>query len=311
VLPGVRAMRPGALATDTGARARMQCAGPDARLLHLGVGAYVLRDASGEACGEVVIFQDVTEVVAMERELRRSERLAAIGELSASIAHEIRNPLAAISGSIEVLKSDGPARAVESRKLMEIVLREVDRLDRLIGDFLSFARPGEPRIELVPLAELVSEVLAMFEASRPPAVSVDCELAEGLGVHADPGQLRQVLWNLLANAAQAMPEGGAVRIVARSARRPPQDGASGGRMDEEKELWAEISVMDQGVGIPRELVDRVFDPFFTTKAGGTGLGLAIVHRVIAEHHGVVRVEPGAGAFRTAIRLLLPRAELAP
>jgi two-component system sensor histidine kinase PilS (NtrC family) len=310
VLPGVRAFRSRALAAETGARARMQYTGRDARQLHLGVGSYVLRDASGEAGGEVVIFQDVTDVVAMERELRRSERLAAIGELSASIAHEIRNPLAAISGSIQVMQSGGSARAVESHRLMEIVTREVDRLDRLIGDFLSFARPGEPRMELVPLAELVSEVLAMFEASRPATVAVECDLHGGLGVHADAGQLRQVLWNLLVNAAQAMPEGGAVRIDARPARRPPQDGRTAGRMDEEKELWAEIAVMDQGVGIPRELVDRVFDPFFTTKTGGTGLGLAIVHRVIAEHHGVVRVGAGTGGFRTAIRLLLPRAELA-
>ena len=324
VLPGVRALR-GARAAETSARARMQFAGPGARLLHLGIGAYVLRDASGEACGEVVIFQDVTDVVAMERELRRSERLAAIGELSASIAHEIRNPLAAISGSIQVMQTNasfaqraegerrpgGPARAVESHRLMEIVMREVDRLDRLIGDFLSFARPGEPQIELVPLAELVSEVLEMFEASRPAKVAVECDLHEGLGVHADPGQLRQVLWNLIVNAAQAMPEGGTVRIEARSAhRRPPQDGGTAGRMDEEKPVWAEITVMDQGVGIPRELVDRVFDPFFTTKTGGTGLGLAIVHRVIAEHRGLVRVERGAGAFRTAIRVSLPRAELA-
>ncbi len=311
VLPGVRALQRGARAAETGARARMQFAGPGARLLHLGIGAYVLRDGSGEACGEVVIFQDVTDVVAMERELRRSERLAAIGELSASIAHEIRNPLAAISGSIQVMQANGPARAVESRRLMEIVMREVDRLDRLIGDFLSFARPGEPQIELVPLAELVSEVLEMFEASRPAKVAVECDLHEGLGVHADPGQLRQVLWNLIVNAAQAMPEGGTVRIEARSAhRRPPQDSGTAGRMDEEKPVWAEITVMDQGVGIPRELVDRVFDPFFTTKTGGTGLGLAIVHRVIAEHRGLVRVERGAGAFRTAIRVSLPRAELA-
>ena len=135
----------------------------------------------------------------------------------------------------------------------------------------------------------------MFEASRPAAVAVECDLHEGLGVHADPGQLRQVLWNLLVNAAQAMPEGGAVRIEARPARRrAPQDDGTAGRMDEEKPVWAEIAVMDQGVGIPRELVDRVFDPFFTTKAGGTGLGLAIVHRVIAEHRGVVRVERRPG-----------------
>ena len=225
----MRALRARARAAEPGARARMQYAGPGGAALHLGVGAYALRDASGDAEGEVVIFQDVTDVVAMERELRRSERLAAIGELSASIAHEIRNPLAAISGSIQVMQANGPARAVESRRLMEIVMREVDRLDRLIGDFLSFARPGEPRIELVPLAELVSEVLAMFEASRPAKVAVECDLHEGLGVHADPGQLRQVLWNLLVNAAQAMPEGGVVRIEARPARRrAPQDGGDRG-----------------------------------------------------------------------------------
>jgi len=108
-----------------------------------------------------------------------------------------------------------------------------------------------------------------------------------------------------------MPEGGVVRIEARSGRaRAPQDERSSGRMDEEKPVWAEITVMDQGAGIPGELVDRVFDPFFTTKTGGTGLGLAIVHRVVAEHRGVVRVERGTGAFRTAIRISLPRAERA-
>jgi two-component system sensor histidine kinase PilS (NtrC family) len=339
VLPGVRALQRNMLGSEPGARARMQYAGPGERAMHLGIGAYVLRDALGATEGDVVIFQDVTDVVAMERELRRAERLAAIGELSASIAHEIRNPLAAISGAIQVMHSNAsfaqraqvsrseaepsedhrvgerrPAdgtRAVESRRLMEIVMREVDRLDRLIGDFLSFARPGEPRIELVPLGDLVGEVLEMFEASRPAEVSVECHLHEGLGVHADPAQLRQVLWNLLVNAAQAMPDGGAVRIEARpSRRRAPQDDETAGRMVEGKPLCVEIAVMDQGVGIPRELVDRVFDPFFTTKTGGTGLGLAIVHRVIAEHRGVVRVESGVGPFRTAIRVSLPRAELA-
>jgi two-component system, NtrC family, sensor histidine kinase PilS len=310
VLPGVRALRAG-LRAESAARARMEYAGPGARSLHLGVGAYVLRDASGAAEGEVVIFQDVTEVVAMERDLRRSERLAAVGELSASIAHEIRNPLAAISGSIQVLQANGSARSEASHRLMEIVTREVDRLDRLISDFLQFARPGEPRIECVPLRELVREVLEMFEASRPAAVVAECDLHPGLAVHVDPAQLRQVLWNLLANAAQAMADGGVVRIETRPGRaRAPQDEWSSGRSDEEKSLWAEITVMDQGVGIPRELVDRVFDPFFTTKAGGTGLGLAIVHRVVAEHRGIVRVERGPTGFATAIRLSLPRAELA-
>src|SRR5206468_2399434 len=240
VLPGLRSLRSGERAAEPGARARMQYAGPGARLLHLGVGAYALRDASGNAEGEVVIFQDVTDVVAMERELRRSERLAAIGELSASIAHEIRNPLAAISGSIQVMQGNRPAKSAESHRLMEIVVR----------------------------------------GSR------------------------------IVNAARAMPDGGVVRSEARPRPGPaPQGKRSSGRMDEEKPFWAEIAVMDQGAGIPRELVDRVFDPFFTTKAGGTGLGLAIVHRVVAEHRGVVRVERRADPFRTAIHLSLPRAEV--
>jgi two-component system sensor histidine kinase PilS (NtrC family) len=219
VLPGVRALRRGRRRRAGRARAHAVSRAPARACCHLGIGAYVLRDGSNAPIGEVVIFQDVTDVVAMERELRRSERLAAVGELSASIAHEIRNPLAAISGSIQVMQSNGPKRADESRRLMEIVLREVDRLDRLIGDFLQFARPGEPQIELVPLAELVGEVLEMFEASRPAKVKVECELREGLGVHADPGQLRQVLWNLLVNAAQAMAKGGVVRIEARPGAR--------------------------------------------------------------------------------------------
>jgi two-component system sensor histidine kinase PilS (NtrC family) len=312
VLPGVRALRAGASGTEPGARARMSYAGPGGTTLHLGVGAYVLRGASGAAGGEVVIFQDVTEVVAMERELRRSERLAAIGELSASIAHEIRNPLAAISGSIQVMQAKGEAPNAESGRLMEIVVREVDRLDRLIGDFLQFARPGEPQIEWVSVADAVREVLEMFEASRPAPVAIECDLHPGLGVHADPGQLRQVLWNLLLNAAQAMPNGGVVRITSRpGGGRSPQDEVSGGRMDEQKPVWAELTVMDQGAGIPADVVDRVFDPFFTTKPGGTGLGLAIVHRVIAEHRGIVRVERGAAGFATAIRLSLPRAGVVP
>jgi signal transduction histidine kinase len=107
-----------------------------------------------------------------------------------------------------------------------------------------------------------------------------------------------------------MPDGGVVRIEARpSSGRAPQEEVAGGRMDDQKPVWAEITVMDQGAGIPADVVDRVFDPFFTTKAGGTGLGLAIVHRVIAEHRGIVRVERGRAGFRTALRLSLPRAEV--
>jgi two-component system sensor histidine kinase PilS (NtrC family) len=296
VLPGVRGYRAGPQA-----RLRMPFTAPDARSLHLGIGSYVLRNASDAAEGEVLIFQDVTEVVAMEEELRQSERLAAIGELSASIAHEIRNPLAAISGSIEVMQERAATGAGDSARLMGIVLREVERLDHLIADFLQFARPGAPQLEGVEVAEVIEEVLEMFEASRPDGIVTECDVTPGLRVLADPSQLRQVLWNLFRNATQAMPEGGVVRFEARES----QGDAPGNRSDERKPMRVEIAVMDQGPGIPADIVEHVFDPFFTTKAGGTGLGLAIVHRVIAEHRGVVRIEKGGERFATVVRVALP------
>ncbi len=311
VLPGIGALMSDGRASGLRGRARMPYAGSQGRTIHLGIGRYVLRDASGAAGGEVVIFQDVTAVVAMEQELRRAERLAAIGELSASIAHEIRNPLAAISGSIQMMRDPVDVPPGESKRLMGIVLREVDRLDRLIGDFLQFARPGEPQVEWIQLADAIGDVLEMAEGSRPAGVTLESAVEPELAVQADPGQLRQVLWNLLLNAIQAMPRGGQVRIEARADRgpRPSQEPVSGDRMDEEKAIGAEIVVMDQGAGIPAEVADHVFDPFFTTKPGGTGLGLAIVHRTIAEHRGTVRVGPGADGYRTAIRVWLPHAEV--
>jgi two-component system sensor histidine kinase PilS (NtrC family) len=300
VLPGVRAFR-------ARRRSRMPDEGPDGRIHYLGIGCYELRDAAGATEGEVVIFQDVTDVVAMEEELRLAERLAAIGGLSASIAHEIRNPLAAISGSIQMMRSAAETGDGESRRLMDIVLREVDRLDRLIADFLQFARPAPPRVEVVGVAELLGEVLEMFDASRPEGVRTECELEPGLRVAADPAQLRQVLWNLLQNAVQAMPDGGLVRFEGRACA---QEEPAGDRMVEKKPVRAEIAVMDQGPGIPADVVEHAFDPFFTTKPGGTGLGLAIVQRVLAEHGGVVRLENGVGRFGTVVRLSLPVGEAA-
>jgi two-component system sensor histidine kinase PilS (NtrC family) len=253
-----------------------------------------------------VIFQDVSEVVEMERELRRSERLAAVGQLSASMAHEIRNPLAAISGSIQMLRRGGGGGGAEaSRRLMDIVLRETDRLNRLLTEFLEYARPGPLRLESLPLQEAVAEVLAVFDASRPPGVEVAVEVEAGLRLRADPGQLRQLLWNLLLNAAQAMPEGGVISLGAQPSE-PPQDRPRGRRNDREEEGWVEIGVRDAGCGIPAEALDHIFDPFFTTKPGGTGLGLATVHRIVEEHGGSIRVQSAEGKG-TSFHVRLPRA----
>jgi two-component system sensor histidine kinase PilS (NtrC family) len=249
----------------------------------------------------------VSEVVEMERELRRSERLAAVGRLSAAMAHEIRNPLAAISGSIQMLAGEGgsPRTGDEARRLMQIVLRETDRLNRLLTEFLEYARPAPARPEDVAVEEVVGEVLSIFDASRPTGIEVAVEVAPGLRVRADAGQLRQLLWNLVLNAAQAMPEGGAVVLSAQAAG-PPQESPGAGRNDAEEWGWVELAVRDGGAGIPADVLDRVFEPFFTTKPGGTGLGLATVHRIVVEHGGSIRVASAEGKG-TSVLVRLPGA----
>lgn len=317
VLPGIReVLAPSEETHRERTRARLSFRTPGGDERYLGVGAYTLRDADGQASGRVVIFQDVTDVVRMEQELRRSERLAAVGQLSASIAHEVRNPLASISGSIQMMREraaglggeDGP-----EARLMDIVIREVDRLNHLIGDFLHFARPGPLHVAPVLVCRVVDEVIEMFEAVRPARLEVRREVDPGLMASADAEQLRQVLWNLVLNASQAMPEGGQLCLAAtRLSGESTQGEHSGGRMGgEEKALWAEIAVMDQGIGIPEDALEHVFDPFFTTKKEGSGLGLATVHRIVEDHGGTIRVERGEGDWSTVIRVRLPGAEGSP
>jgi two-component system sensor histidine kinase PilS (NtrC family) len=222
------------------------------------------------------------------------------------MAHEIRNPLAAISGAIQMLQREGEAGrgGEQSRRLMDIVLRETDRLNRLLTEFLEYARPGPLRREPLLVEELVAEVLAIFDASRCEGTVIGVQVEPGLRLRADPGQLRQLLWNLLLNAAQAMPEGGSIEIEAQSSG-PPQEGSGAGRNGGLEGGWIELGVRDGGVGIPAEALDRIFDPFFTTKPGGTGLGLATVHRIVEEHGGSIRVHSVAGKG-TSFHVRLPR-----
>ncbi len=288
-------------------RARLRYRSHDDRELHLGLAGSVLRGPEGARGGHVVIFQDVTQVVEMEGELRRQERLAATGALAAHLAHEIRNPLAAISGSVQVLDAMGPSAGEERSRLMQIVVRETDRLNALITDFLQYARPSPAKSEPVVLAAELAELGEMFETVRPDGVALALDVPAGLCVLADGDQLRQLLWNLLLNGVQAMPDGGSLRVLARAVA--AQELREGGRRGEgEVPGWVEIAVEDTGTGIPEDVVDRIFDPFFTTKKDGTGLGLATVHRIVEGNGGHLSVESSVGRG-TTFRVHLPPAQV--
>jgi len=305
LLPGAR----GALGRSSeGQRVRMRLpfTTPTGASRHLGLAASSLKGADGAPIGHVVIFQDVTDVVRMEANLSRSERLAAAGQLAADMAHEIRNPLAAISGSIEVMREPG-ADADRNDRLMDIVLREVQRLDALIGDFLKYARPAAAEPEVVDLAHTVEEVIKMFEGARPPGIEVSVDVPAETTALADPTQFRQVLWNLVLNAAQAMPDGGSLRLAAAPVPAPQEAGPTRRNVHEEAPAQVEITVSDTGVGIRADVLERVFDPFFTTKPTGSGLGLPTVHRIIEDHGGSLRIESELGEG-TAIHIRLPAAK---
>jgi two-component system sensor histidine kinase PilS (NtrC family) len=301
LLPGVSAMLargiPGHL------RTRLELKLADGGQRFLGVAGSVLRAGEGAGPGYVVIFQDVTRVVALEQELRQRERLAAVGELAAGVAHEVRNPLAAISGCVEMLRALNRERSGddEQEHLMGIVLREIERLDALIADFLQFARPGPPKLETIALAPLLGEVAEMCRAACPLDVRVTVEAPTDLEVEADATQLRQVLWNLVRNAVQAVGQRGVISLgaapLAQATPSPHRSGAPGGGH------LVELVVADDGPGIAPEALERIFDPFFTTKPAGTGLGLATVHRIVTAHGGTIDVdsEPGRGA-RFRVRL---------
>ena len=287
-------------------RERIAFTSADGTSLHLGFATSVLRDAEGRPGGHVVIFQDITAIVEMENDLRLSERLAAVGELAAGIAHEIRNPLASISGSVQMLQSGLSEEDLEQRRLMEIVLRETDRLDGLISDFLHYARPAPPARKEVDLTALTGELQEMYDTARPEEVTTAFDVAADLRAWADPDQLRQLLWNLLLNGGQAMEDGGTLQVSAR--RLDAQEAAVDGRhhVDGERSAHVEITVSDTGSGIDPELLDRVFDPFFTTKPRGSGLGLAMVHRIVEANEGTVSVESEVGKG-TTFRVRLPAA----
>jgi two-component system sensor histidine kinase PilS (NtrC family) len=314
VIPGARQLVLDSAKAQEKGRALLRYRNRAGQELHLGLAGSVLRAREDSPGGHVVIFQDVTKVVEMEAALRRHERLAGVGQLAADLAHEIRNPLAAISGSIQILEGGATGgESDESRRLMSIVVRETDRLNALITDFLHYARPGPAKPVPVAIAGVLDDMRQIFESVRPPAVEIAIDAPPDLRVLADDRQLRQMLWNLFLNAIQAMPEGGAlaIRAVPPAAQAGAEDGRSPGAGDgrdrAEGMRFAVIEVSDTGTGIAPEVLERIFDPFFTTKEEGSGLGLATVHRIVEGNGGHVSVESAVGRG-TRFRVFLPVAE---
>ena len=264
----------------------------------LGFNSRPLIDKDGEKAGHIINFQDLTRIKKMEEELNRADRLAAIGALSASIAHEIRNPLASISGSVQLI-ANGGAVAENDRKLLEIVLRETDRLNDLIEDFLAYARPVKPVKTLVRVKSFFADIKTQLATdSRFNGITFDYGAPDDLHMSVDMDKLKQVFLNLLLNSADAMRGEGCIVI---DASQQPDE------LDLGCDDSVKIILADTGCGMDDEQVKRLFEPFFTTKTGGTGLGLATVYRIIEAHGGKIEVTSIKGTG-TVFTIVLPGAE---
>jgi len=258
-----------------------------------------LKDQDGSKKGEILVFQDTTRIREMEREVKRMEDLAMLGELAAGIAHEIRNPLASISGSIQVLNDSLSKKATRiNKRLMEIILREVNRLNHLVNDFLQFARPQRIEIEEFDLNQLIMDTLYIFQNSQnwSQNLAVETKFFSPLKINSDPQQLKQVFWNIFLNACEAMPKGGFVCV---STDKIKESYGSGEYIDSVR-----IKVEDNGPGIDTKVIKDMFKPFSTTKKGGSGLGLAIVKRIVEGLGGNVSGQNLAGGGM-AVAITLP------
>jgi two-component system sensor histidine kinase PilS (NtrC family) len=258
-----------------------------------------LADQDGSKKGEILFFQDTTRMKEMEREVKRMEDLAMLGEMAAGIAHEIRNPLASISGSIQVL-NDSLSRedALINERLMDIISREISRLNHMVNDFLQFARPQNSEIERFDLNQLITDTLLIFQNSQSwsSQLRVEKEFLTPLEIASDPRQLKQVLWNIFLNASEAMPKGGVIRVSTDKIDHADRSGTTPESV--------RIRVEDNGPGISPRVAKDMFKPFSTTKKGGSGLGLAIVKRIVEGLEGEVSGENLAHGG-AAITIVLP------
>jgi len=268
----------------------------DGLKIPIGFNVSVLRDMNGATCGKVMIFRDLTRIKELERKKQQAERLAAIGEMAAGIAHEIRNPLASISGSVEVLvrkKAFDPKYA----SLVDIILREGHRLNGIIESFLNYTRRPELDRRWMDMHQVIEEVILLLRHNGKwlPSIRIKMENQIEGKTHFwfDANQMKQVFYNLLVNACEAMPEGGDIRVrICETADVPS---------------LVRVEIADSGVGITEDRLKKIFTPFFTTKQTGTGIGLPIVHRIIQDHGGTIEVKSQAGKGAT-FAVQFPRGE---
>jgi two-component system sensor histidine kinase PilS (NtrC family) len=265
----------------------------DNQTVPVGLSVSPMEDRNGQAGGAIAIFKDLTDVVRLQEQRREADRLAAVGELAASIAHEIRNPLGSIRGSVEILQGELSLSGHQA-KLLQLIIKESARVNDIIDEFLAFARlrPAEPR--LVMCEEFLEGVVLQIRqhiAAQSGQVDVSHEATrQDLSIMIDPEQMTQLFLNLAINACEAMDYRGRLHLEAAAGR---------------EEGRCELCVMDSGPGVPPEVAGKIFKPFVTTKKGGTGLGLPMVARIAHGHGGSVHLEPsalGGACFRVRLGL---------
>jgi two-component system, NtrC family, sensor histidine kinase PilS len=257
---------------------------PETFAVRLGYGISPLFDEEGETTGLIITFQDLTEIRSMEESVRRKDRLAAVGRVAAGLAHEIRNPLGAMRGAIQVLQMQTPPESSHA-SLMDIILRESDRLNSIITNFLTYARPRVSNFVEIDLCEAINDSFTLLKHSPDVKEHHGLELdlpEEPLLLSADATQLKQVFWNLTRNAIMAMPNGGKLNVKLQK--------LFNGR--------TQILFNDTGCGMSPQQVEQLFEPFSTSTTGGTGLGLSIVYQIVRDHGGTIKVRSLEGKGST-------------
>ncbi len=263
---------------------------PEGLFVRIGYTITPLISETGEKTGLIITFQDLTEIRRMEESVRRKDRLAAVGRVAAGLAHEIRNPLGAMRGAIQVMQINTPPESTNAG-LMEIILRESDRLNKIITNFLTYARPRVNNFSEVDVRETIEETFLLLKHSPDVKESHKLEYVappDPINISADPTQLKQIFWNLSRNALNAMPEGGELCV-------------SSELVSEDR---VRIVFSDTGCGMTPEQVEKLFEPFSESTTGGTGLGLSIVYQIVRDHNGTINVRSLEGEG-TAITVELP------